>query len=730
MSDAPSEQLPPPPPPYREAAGVALAALVVYVLTLAPTTQFWDASEYITAAHALGIPHPPGNPFFVLVAHVWGLLPLGAEYARRINLLAAVTGGAAAGFWFLIGERWLRDVVTDPRWRRLTAAAGAFIGATSFTVWNQSVANEKVYTLSVLSIALILWLVVRWADRPPDSRRDHLLVLIVYLLALTATNHLMGVLVVPAVLASVLTTDPRALLRPRFLIAAVLVAAVGTSVNLFIPIRAHLDPYLNQGDATNWEALRAVLNREQFGKPSVFDNPMYGPGADNPGRTIVLIGQQILNYIQYFSWQFGRDWPAGVQRALAVLFAALGLLGARRHWRADRRSALAMTALVLTLTAALVFYLNFKWGYSQPFTAAGVALEHEVRERDYFFVASFAAWGVWVGIGLAALMEAPLARRRWALAAPALLVALIPLLGNRLMASRAGETMARDYARDVLESVDPYALIITTGDNDTFPLWHAQEVERIRRDVSVVVLSLARTNWYLSQLERRPAQPFDPETAPPMLRGRVWPRPTVPWMSRFYLTGGVGGGVTDTLPPYVGLSEPVKGAVGPIEITLDPRVLGRPYLDRGELAVLQIIKDHLGKRPIYFSTSTGNIGDQLGLSSYLVSEGLVRRVVPAPVVPSDSVQLIEGRGFMNVARSSTLAFSVYRGGATAARARPRGWVDGPSQNSLFGYVFLYDTLAGALSKRDPAMAARALALRDAILANTTYALPRPRGGGD
>jgi len=699
---------------------------VLYVLTLAPTTQFWDASEYITAAHALGIPHPPGNPFFVLVAHVWGLLPLGADYARRINLFAAATGAAAAGFWFLIGERWLRDVIAAPRWRRLTAAAGAFVGATTFTVWNQSVANEKVYTLSVLSIALVLWLAVRWADRPADSRRDHLLVLIVYLLALTATNHLMGILVAPAVLAYVLTTDPRALLRPRFLVAAVLVAAVGTSVNLFIPIRAHLDPYLNQGDATNWEALRAVLMREQFGKPSVFDNPMYPPGADNPGRTLLLLGQQALNYAQYFSWQFGRDWPAAVQRALAVLFAALGLLGAHRHWRADRRSALAMTALVVTLTAALVFYLNFKWGYSQSYTApGGGGLEHEVRERDYFFVASFAAWGVWVGIGLAALLEAPLARRRWALAAPALLVALIPLVGNRLMASRAGETMARDFARDVLQSVDPYALIITTGDNDTFPLWHAQEVEGVRRDVSVVVLSLARTNWYLSQLQRRPPQPFDPEAAAPMLRGRVWPRPQAPWMSRYYLAGP-----GDTLPPYVGLGEPVRGAVGPIQVTLDPRVLGRPYLDRGELAVLQIIKDQLGKRPVYFSTSTGNIADQLGLSPYLVGEGLVRRVVPAPVVPSDSVQLVPGRGYLNVARSSMLAFSVYRGGDTAARARPRGWVDAPSQNSLFGYVFLYDTLAGALAHRDPALAARALALRNAILANTTYALPRPRGSGE
>src|SRR5438876_176050 len=101
----------PPRPPYLAATGVALAALTLYVVTLAPTTQFWDASEYIAAAHSLGIPHPPGNPFFVIVAHVWGLLPLGADYARRINLLAAVTSAAAAGLWFLIGERWLRTII-------------------------------------------------------------------------------------------------------------------------------------------------------------------------------------------------------------------------------------------------------------------------------------------------------------------------------------------------------------------------------------------------------------------------------------------------------------------------------------------------------------------------------------------------------------------------------------------------------------------------------------------
>src|SRR5439155_395597 len=83
-----------------------------------------------------------------------------------------------------------------------------------------------------------------------------------------------------------------------------------------------------------------------------------------------------------------------------------------------------------------VFYLNFRWGFSQPYQVAG--LEHEVRERDYFFIASFALWGIWVGMGLAAVMEwieqglvarQPAVGRRWALATPVLLLALVPLAG-------------------------------------------------------------------------------------------------------------------------------------------------------------------------------------------------------------------------------------------------------------------------------------------------------------
>jgi hypothetical protein len=84
-------------PPYGIALGVFLGALLLYIVTLAPTTQFWDTSEYIAAAYVLGIPHPPGNPLFVLIAHVWGLVPWVAHYAARINLFAAATSCPPAG---------------------------------------------------------------------------------------------------------------------------------------------------------------------------------------------------------------------------------------------------------------------------------------------------------------------------------------------------------------------------------------------------------------------------------------------------------------------------------------------------------------------------------------------------------------------------------------------------------------------------------------------------------
>ncbi len=757
-------------PPYLWAAGVFVGALILYILTLAPTTQFWDTSEYIAAAYTLGIPHPPGNPLFVLVAHVFGLLPFMAGYAARINLFAAVTSAVSAACWFLVAERWLRSFVTVLWARRAAALAGALVSATVFTVWNQSVVNEKVYTLSLLSIALILWLIVRWDDQPAGEAHDHYLLLIIYLLALTATNHMMGVLVGPVV--GVLLYPPLRKDRPRsdaertiewsqffiffgvwalllslglehwefivaagvvfagalvfaimagnasFALAALLVTVVGLSVYAYLPIRAHFFPPINEGEPTNWQAFWAVLSRQQYGKPSIFDNPTQPPGAGNTGHTAVLYGAQIMNYLQYFSWQFGHDWPDRVQRVLAILpFGFLGLAGAIRHWRADRRSAIAMTSLMFFFTFALVFYLNFKYGYSLH-GEQGVQA-HEVRERDYFFMVSFALWGIWVAMGLAWGMEGiadmfrerqPDESRRWVYGSWLLPVALIPLVGNHLTASRKGETLARDFAVDLLQSVEPYGVLVTAGDNDTFPLWYAQEVEHIRQDVTIVNLSLANTDWYVRQLQRRPLATFDSANAPAIYRGRQWPKPEGKLMN--FTDEQLAG-----LEQFYILDQKRVAHLGSIDVTLDPQMLGKPYVERADVIVLQVIKDQLGKRPIYFSRTVGLYADQFGLTSHLEGQGFARALRQQELAPSDSIKPVQSYGYVNMPRTTRLLFDVYHADA-AAKVRPRGWVDKPSEGILSLYGLTYYAMAQELQASQSALAARAQQIAQSVFANT------------
>src|SRR6266567_7831586 len=89
-------------PSYGAAAIASVLVFVLYIYTLAPSTAMWDTSEYIAAAYTLGLPHPPGNPFFVLIGRVFAILPIAPTVAQRINLLAAVTSATAAVFWFLV----------------------------------------------------------------------------------------------------------------------------------------------------------------------------------------------------------------------------------------------------------------------------------------------------------------------------------------------------------------------------------------------------------------------------------------------------------------------------------------------------------------------------------------------------------------------------------------------------------------------------------------------------
>jgi hypothetical protein len=715
-------------PPYGWAAVVTTAILGLYIRTIAPTAQFWDTSEYMSAAKVLGIPHPPGNPLFVFMANVWGQIPFVEHYALRINLFSAVASALASGFSFLVVDRLLRDLV-PVRWVRYAmAAAGIVVGATAYTVWNQSVVNEKVYTLSLLAISLILWLGIVWADRPQGARRDQLLIVILYLLALTSTNHTMSLLVAPAIMVLIfmtllqeendlgewskwlvfcvlstlfvflpgivrLTTETQltylfgfALLTVlglavytgqwRFAALAIVVSAVGLSFYGVLPIRAAYFPPINEGEPTSWGAFVDVLDRVQYQKGSLIDRQ-----AD--------IVWQYFNYLQYFSWQFGRDWEPAIRRALAMLFGGLGLLGAVWHWRRDPKRAAAMTALMVTVTVLLVFYLDFKYGYSlQPQERL-----HEVRERDYFFMASFLLWGIWVALGFAAIIQWSVdhfvhsreGNAKWLPATPVLLLCFIPLVGNWLHASRAGETLPRDVAWDIMQSVEPYGILITAGDNDTFPLWYIQEVEGVRRDVLVANLSLMNTVWHTRQLKRRGVIPFDSANALPLYQGSGWPAPTEDALSLSY-------DQLDALPPYYQIGSGQVFQNGGIRAAL-PEVL-----ERADIVTLQLIQDNLGKRPIYISRTTGNYGERMGLGQYLLGQGMVRKLMPQPVERTDDIVQVNALAWIDIQRTKELLFDVYHA-ETAARERPFGWPDRPSESLLTLYAIVYGAFAQVLSSQ-------------------------------
>jgi hypothetical protein len=350
-------------------------------------------------------------------------------------------------------------------------------------------------------------------------------------------------------------------------------------------------------------------------------------------------------------------------------------------------------ALLGTLSIGLVFYMNFKYGFSQY--PDQPSLPREVRERDYFFIGSFAVYGAFVACGLGALMQSIVdglrdrgsTTARWAAASPVLALAFVPLFGNRVTASRAHETMARDFAYDILNSVEPYGILITAGDNDTFPLWYAQEVERIRPDVTLANLSLMNTEWHLRQLARRVTPAFDPARADPIWRNvPVPPRPTTPALA---LTQAE----VDSLPEAMQVPKSGGIAFDSLQIRFEQDVLLRQ-----DLATIFLIRDNQGKRPIFFSWSDGGYPDQtLGLSPYLVSQGFVRKLMPTPVRPTDTVQLSPGLGYVDVPRTKALLADVYHW-RTATRTRPFGWVDPPSGSILQLYAVVYGGSARVLEQ--------------------------------
>lgn len=700
-------------PSYRAAAIVAAAVMLLYIVTLSPNTAMWDTSEYMVAAYRLGLPHPPGNPFFVLIGRVFSILPIAPNVAMRINLLAALCSAGAAGMWFLVTERVLVAWFAE-RWQRIVGGAiAALIGATAFSVWSQSVVNEKVYTVSLFGMALVSWLTVRWCDEPDGRRADRTLVLVAYLSGLGYANHMAGFLALPAVAAAVMIRRPATLLRWKLLLAIAGALLLGMSPFLIQPIRSAYFPVINEGETTGCATHIAVdctfskatydrfmynFNRKQFDKPDVF-TARQAPFTAQVGM-----------WWMYFQWQWLRDPDGkhpGAQNGLAVLFLLLGGLGGYVHWKRDRRSFMYFGPLMLMLTLALIYYMNFKYGASQA-PELGDSVQREVRDRDYFYLWSFSAWSVWSALGLVFLWETAAAavgaeatrvgkevaqlprKRSWLLASPILALAFIPLVANWSSSSRAGETDTRDFAHDLLDSVEPYGILITAGDNDTFPLWYAQEVEGIRRDVIVACTSLLNTDWYTRQLIRRPVVEYDAAHGPAVYRNKVWKKPAGPPVNLSFEQ-------SDQVPSVIELQGPQVFAKPGTAI--EARVIGKPYagrriLERADLFVIYMLRDAYPERPFFISRTTGTYDEEMGLAPYMVSTGLARKLLPAPPSNAQGYFQVPGEGWVDLATTRTLWETDFWAPGTLPRHSP--WVDRPSAGIPYLYVRTGAYLSAAL----------------------------------
>lgn len=726
-------------PSYLAATIAAGLVLLLYILTLGPSTAMWDTSEYIAAAYVVGLPHPPGNPFFVLLGRFFTLLPIGNNVALKVNLLAALCSAVSAGMWFLITERVLVSWFSE-RWQRIVGGAlAALIGATAFTVWSQSVVNEKVYTVSLVGMAIIAWLMVRWADDPDGPKADRLLVLVAFLLGLGYSNHMAGFIAAPAVVLAVLVRRPATLLRWRLLLACAGTLVLGLTPFATQPIRAAYFPPINEGEPTGcrtafawdctvsaetWEAFKYNFNREQYGKPSVSERQ-------------APFSAQIGMWWMYFRWQWWRDaylQNQTLQAVLAALFLVLGFFGGFVHWKRDRQSFWFFGPLMFTLTLLLIFYLNFKYGYSQA-PQLGDSVPREVRDRDYFYLWSFSAWSVWAALGLVFVWESLAAligtekvklgkqmlelpkRQSWTLASPVLLVAFLPLIGNWEHSTRRGDTTTRDFAHDLLNSVEPYGILVTVGDNDTFPLWYAQEVEGIRQDVVVANTSLLNTDWYVRQLIRNPVREYDAEKGPEIYRDQTWEKPSGPPLKMTL-------DEADALPFAEQLPDTSIFEAGNIRAVITPRIL-----TKADIVVLRMILDNPG-RPIYFARTSGGYGSELGLAPYLVAQGLARKLVNSIPAQGRDTLLVRGEGWVDLPRTRALWESVFRGhDALIAKG---GWPDKASIGIPALYIQTGFLLADALEAVGDTEAIRAVLSKTEGIARATrlhefldFSMPSP-----
>ncbi|MFH1502564.1 MAG: DUF2723 domain-containing protein [Candidatus Eisenbacteria bacterium] len=330
----------------------------------------------------------------------------------------------------------------------------------------------------------------------------------------------------------------------RMVLAIAALGVLALSVHAYLLIRARLKPAINESNPHTWRLVLDVMQRKQ-----------YEPMRFFPRRT--PFGNQFSILWSYFKPQF-TVWP--------LLLSAWGAIA---HARRDRRTFVMLLIAFAMSSVVLLFYMNIS--------------DHEVRSREYFWVPAYIGLALWMGIGAGSIVQwgRKVGRHyQWILAGAVVAFSLLPMIKHYHVMDRSENYVAHYYGWNMINFLDENAILVTNGDNDTFPLWYLQQVEGLRPDVDLVNLSLIQINWYVTQLKER----------------------DVPMSFTF--------DEIDRMHPYW---------------TRDPQT-GEPRLiSLKDIVLHDIIREVGDSRPIYFAVT---VDDFLGYYDNLSLEGMVFRLVP------------------------------------------------------------------------------------------------------
>ena len=343
----------------------------------------------------------------------------------------------------------------------------------------------------------------------------------------------------------------------------------------------------------------------------------------------------------------------------------LGIIGLLFHANKDIKSFYVLLALFLFTGIALKIYLN-----ERPF---------EPRERDYALVGSFYVFAIWIGFGVYAIYDTVKNYLQPKLAGP-IIIAISIAIAPVLMASqnwddhdRSNKYTAIAMAKAYLNSCEPNAILFTIGDNDTFPLWYAQEIENIRTDIKIVNTSLFMTDWYIDQMKMKTNKS---EGLPISFTHDQYVGDKLDYAihnpkseNRWNIKDFINFIASDDSRTIIEMENGQKIHFYPtnkVRIPIDKNVIIQnrvvnpaqndsivPYIDieikgqalyKNRLMMLDVLANNNWKRPIYFTGGSFGDDDYLWMKDYLQLDGMVYKLVPIrTAIPKDGSPLDMGQ---------------------------------------------------------------------------------------